>query len=223
MPLQRRNRIQGLAATGLVLCFLLPPHILADAITYQVNVDTSAINSTSGFLDFDFAPAGNNSQAAFVTIGGFSTDGSLVGAPQASGGVSGNLPGTLIINNGTQFNDYFQGFTYGNSLAFLLSFGGPALTSPDGTSGSGSTFAFAMFDSTGVNPLLTTDPNGNTFAVNVNLDGTTTPTNFAVNGLDGAPVASIQQVVPEPSGFVVAALVLACLYGGRRWQRRDKS
>src|ERR1700693_1308573 len=98
-----------LGTAGLVLCFLLPPHILADAITYQISVDISSINSSSGFLDFDFAP-GNDSQAAFVTISDFSTDGSLVGAPQVNGGVSGTLPGALTINNSTQFNDYFQGF-----------------------------------------------------------------------------------------------------------------
>ena len=86
-----------LGTAGLVLCFLLPPHILADAITYQISVDISSINSSSGFLDFDFAP-GNDSQAAFVTISDFSTDGSLVGAPQVNGGVSGTLPGALTIN-----------------------------------------------------------------------------------------------------------------------------
>jgi hypothetical protein len=198
-----------LAIFGLVVCFLLSPRILADVVTYQVSVDTSAINGSSGFLDFDFAP-GNNSQAAFVTISGFSPGGSLTGAPQVNGSVSGTLPGTLTIDNNTQFNDYFQGFTYGNSLAFLLSFDGPALTSPNGTSSSGSTFAFAMFDSTGTNPLLTNDPNGNTFTVDVNLNGTVTPTNFAVNGPNGTPVASLQGV-PEPSGILTASLFLACL------------
>jgi hypothetical protein len=211
MPL--RNT-QALAGTGLILCLLLPTHILADAVTYQVTVDTSAIHGSPGFLDFDFAQ-GNNSQAAFVTIGTFSTDGSLLGTPQVSGDVSGTLPGALAIDNSAQFNDYFQGFNYGDSLAFLLSFGGPAITSPNGTSSSGSTFAFAMFDSTGANPLLTTDPNGNTFTVDVNLDGSTTPTNFALNGLDGAPLATIQQVVPEPSAFPMAAFVLACVAGRR--------
>jgi hypothetical protein len=203
-----------LAIIGLAFAFLLPSRVPADPVTYEVSVDTSAIHGSSGFLDFDFAPGGN-SQAAFVTISGFSPGGSLTGASQVNGGISGTLATTLTIDNSTQLNDYFQAFTYGNSLAFLLSFGGPALTAPDGTSSSGSTFAFAMFDSTGVNPLLTNDPNGNTFKVDVNLNGSTTLTNFSVSGLNGAPVASIQQVVPEPSGFPTAAILLACLVGRR--------
>ncbi|HMJ63463.1 MAG TPA: NF038129 family PEP-CTERM protein, partial [Bryobacteraceae bacterium] len=146
------------------LSLLAAASALAAPMSYLVTVNTSAINGTSGFLDFDFAP-GNQSQSAFVTIGNFSPGASLVGAPQISGGVSGSLPGNLTLANSTQFNDYFQKVTYGPSLSFLLSFAGPALSAPDGSSTSGSTFAFAMFDQTGTNPLLTSDPNGNAFIV----------------------------------------------------------
>jgi|SRR5947209_345809 len=72
-----------------------------------------------------------------------------------------------------------------------LSLFGPALDSPDGVSTSGSTFAFSLFsDPLGTVPVLTSDTvNGFGYVVDVNLDGTTTVTNF----LRGSSVA------PEPA------------------------
>ena len=51
----------------------------------------------------------------------------------------------VTFGNGTAFNDFFEGFTYGSKLSFHASLFGPALSSPDGTATSGSTFAFSMF------------------------------------------------------------------------------
>jgi len=84
--------------------------------------------------------------------------------------------------NGTAFNDYFDGFTLGSTMSCQVSLYGPALSSPDGVSTSGSsTFAFSMFsDAAGTIPALTTDTtDGFAFTVDVNLDGTTTATNFS--------------------------------------------
>jgi hypothetical protein len=88
-------------------------------------------------------------------------------------------PATLTFDNGTVFNDYFQGFTFGSTISFKVNLFGPALSSPDGVSTSGSTFAFSMFsDAAGTVPALTTDTtNGFAFKADVNLDGTTTVTN----------------------------------------------
>jgi hypothetical protein len=63
----------------LLICLLAAGAARADII-YQVTVDTTPIQNTSGFLDFDFAP-GNNSQAAFIQVSGFSPGGALTGAP----------------------------------------------------------------------------------------------------------------------------------------------
>jgi hypothetical protein len=196
---------------------------VASPITYHVSVNTSAINGTMGFLDFDLAP-GNNSQSASVTIGNFSGTGSLSGAPQVNGAVSGTLPGSLLIGNSTQFNDYFQGFTFGASIMFQLAFSGPALSSPNGTSTSGSTFAFGMFDATGNNPLLTTDPNGNTFIVAVNLDGTTCVTTFppATGGIPVATVAAGTSTAPEPSTLLLTVLALTGTLILKSWQHSRK-
>src|SRR5271157_5217825 len=145
----------------------------AGPITYGVTVDTSSILGTAGSLDFNFNPGPLVTQAASLQILSFSSDGSLAGGPSLTGDVSGALPGTVSFDNGTGFNDYFEGFTYGSTLSFQVSLFGPALSAPDGTSTSGSTFAFSMFsDAAGTMPVLTSDTvNWFAFTVDVNLDG----------------------------------------------------
>ena len=207
-PTKRFSLLHCSAVVGAWLLSGLVPSSAA-TITYSINVDTSSIKGSTGFLDWSFAP-GNDSQSAVVTISSFSTAASLNGAPMASGGVSGILPGNLTFDNSTQFNDYFQAFTYTGTIAFSLAFSGPALTVPDGTSSSGSTFGFAMFDASGSNPLLTSDPNGNAFTIDVNLDGSTRVTVFASDALGGDPVASVQ-AAPEPSTLLLLLVPLVGL------------
>jgi len=151
---------------------------LAHADLYDVTVDTSAITGTVGSLDFNFNPGPLLSQDASAQILNFTTDGTLAGSPVLTGDVSGALPSTLTFDNGTGFNDYFDGFTFGSTLSFQLSPYGPAVSSPDGFSTSGSAFGFSMFsDPGGTVPVLTTDTtDGFAFTTSINLDGTTTVT-----------------------------------------------
>src|SRR6202035_5105446 len=140
-------------------------------------------------------------QSASLQILNFTSDGTLAGnCPCIMGDVSGQLPATLTFDNGTAFNDYFDGFTFGSTLSFDVSLYGPALSAPDGVSTSGSTFAFSMFsDAAGTTPVLTSDKtDGFAVRTDVNLDGTTTVTNFS-------PETSIGTVsaVPEPSNVVL--------------------
>lgn len=225
MRVTTKNQVLRLLAPAVLVAVFCTANAFSAPITYLVTVNTSAISGSLGFLDFDFAP-GPDSQDAFANISNFSPSGSLTGAPEVTGGASGTLPGTLTIDNSAQFNDYFRGFNYGGTITFLLSLGGPALTSPDGLSSSGNTFAFGMFDQSGNKPLLTTDPNGNTFIVNLNLDGTATPVMFSSTP-GGPPVATLN-AVPEPSSLMLVALCLmstatAYLYMcGRRYVRNAR-
>lgn len=176
----------------------------ASPITYDVTVNTSSITGTVGSLDFNFNPGPLVTQAASLQILGFSSNGTLAGGQSIIGDVSGGLPATLTFDNGTAFNDYFKGFTFGSTLSFKVSLYGSALTAPDGVSTSGSTFAFSMFsDASGTNPVLTTDTtNGFGFTVDVNLDGSTNVTNFSTQ-------TTVQSASPEPSTlFSVAAGLL---------------
>lgn len=168
-----------------------------------VTVDTSSQDGVVGSFDFNFGPGGLVTQQASLDVLNFSSDGALGGAPATMGDVIGSLPGTLTFDNGTQNNDYFQGFTFGNTVTFMVSLYGPALTAPDGTSTSGSSFSFSMFsDSAGTIPILTNDLiDGYAILVNVNLDGSVSVDNSSPYITVSDPAA-----VPEPPGMWFVAL-----------------
>ena len=189
----------------------------ASADTYDVTINTSSITGTTGTLDFNFNPGPLATQAASLQILTFSSDGSLAGSPILTGDVGGTLPSTLTFDNGTGFNDYFEGFKFGSILSFDVTLYGPALNSPDGMSTSGSTFAFSMFsDPAGTIPVLTTNTaDGFAFKVDVNLDGTTTLTNFSPQTGVGTPT------VPEPGSLVLVGTIIALAVLHRR--RRVRS
>ncbi|MCC6367247.1 MAG: NF038129 family PEP-CTERM protein [Bryobacterales bacterium] len=171
---------------------------------YQVTVNTIGAPA-SGWLDFQFNQGLTGSQSAFVTIGAFAPGGNLTGSPVTSGPVSGTLPSTVTINNSTAFNDYFQAFNFGPQITFLVTLDGPALQTPDGTSTSKSSFAFSMFASDQVTPLLTSDPGGSAVTIDVNLNGTTTVTNFST--------ATSVSAIPEPASLALAGAGLLLLFG----------
>jgi hypothetical protein len=193
-------------AAVLVASFLSLASIASAApITYNVAIDTSSISGTAGALDFNFNPGPLVTQAASLQILNFTSDGTLAGSPVLTGDVAGALPATVTFDNGTPFNDYFEGFTFASALSFDVSLFGPALSAPDGTSTSGSTFAFSMFsDPAGTIPVLTSDKtNGFALTVSVNLDGSTTLTSFVSTGPS----------VPEPDSLALVATGLTITLG----------
>jgi hypothetical protein len=174
----------------------------ADAVDYQVIINTTSVSGTPGSLDFQFNPGSFLSQSASVQVLAFTTDGTLVPPAMPTGDVTGTLPSTLAFDNGTAFNDYFEAFTFGNFLRFDVSLFGPALSSPDGTATSGSNFAFSMFsDAAGTVPALTADPDGFAFTVDVNLAGATAVTNHSAETI----------VSPEPGSVVLLTTVAGLL------------
>jgi hypothetical protein len=194
----------GLATTG----------ALADsALLLPVTINTSSITGTNGSLDFQFNPGPLTSQFATLEIENFTTDGTLDGAPQLTGDVSGGpLAATMLLDNGTVYNDYFQDFTYGNQLSFDLLFSGPAVSVPDGISTSGSTFAFSMFsDPLGITPVLTSDTtDGWAVTTSVNLDGSLAPSNDSSQAALGSVTP-----VPEPSPILLLIPAMMLLFGLR--------
>jgi hypothetical protein len=195
----------------------------ASPIVYNVTVDTSSITGTEGALDFNFNPGPLVTQSASLQILDFTSDGMLAGAcPCAMGDVTGQLPGTLTFDNGVFFNDYFDDFTFGTTISFEVSLYGAALSSPDGVSTSGSAFAFSMFSDQGLTPALTADTNdGFAFTAQVNLDGTTTVTNFS------SQTAVTQQgggsSVPEPASLALSAVALIWVGALRSFEGHRKS
>ena len=183
---------------------------------YQVTVNTVApVATTTGFLDFQFNPGMASSQMATAVLSNFS-GGTINGAPSIAGNVSGTLPTTVTMINSTGLQELFQSFTFGNSFTFLLSLSGPALDTPNGTSTAGSTFGLGLYDAA-QNPILTNQGATTGFAgqVQINLNGSTTPTGFP-NGRGPTVVSFVQVVVPEPGAMGLVGLGLAALMMMRR-------
>ena len=204
------NRV--LPAALLLSCFA---GAAAGDVIYDFNIDTSAIDGTAGALDFKFNPGLLVTEGATLEIFNFS-GGTLDGSPVTTGDVTGLLPPTVTFDNGMATNDYFQGFTFGPTFTFAIRLSGPALTSPNGTSTSGSAFDFSMFsDAAGTMPVLTSDAtNGFAATVDVNLDGTTTLTNFSAE-----TIVAEHNEAPEPNSFVLAGFMMALSMVLRKFRR----
>ena len=208
-------KISNCSGWALVGAYLFASSAQA-GVQYQVTVNTTSINATTGFLDFQFNPGNVTSQSATAVLSNFS--GGVAGAVNSvSGNVTGSLPGTVTLVNSTPFQELFQTFTFGNSFSFLLDLSGAAITAPNGTSTAGSTFGLGLYDS-GQNPILTSQGAGTGFAgqVQINLNGTTTPTGFLQS--TGAPsvVSFVRVVVPEPGAMGLVGLGLITLLVTRR-------
>ena len=172
--------------------------VQAGMITYDVTAQTASLTGSSGYIDFQFNPQGSTSLLATASVTSFVTDGTL-GAPLAPlGDVSGTLPGTVTLDNGTPTNEYTQGFTYERTISFDVTLSGSAV---GGSAPTGSSFLFTLYDSTGT--PFSTGPGGAIVTIDINPDGTTTSTAYPPVS-PGGPTATVvtPSVVPEPATLV---------------------
>lgn len=196
------------------------------AAMYLVTVDTTAITpGTPGNIDLQLNPGFGSFQAATATITGFTTLGGLLSGPPVitPASVSGALPGVVTIANSTAFNDYYQPFTFGSSFQFILALDGPAITSPNGTATSGSSFGLSLYDQTGSFPLLTTDPNGFAGIAEILLDGRVSTTTFPASAFGPSAVTFASIAIPEPATFGSLLTSLLVLGVSVAWRGRRKS
>jgi hypothetical protein len=203
-----------------LLALAVLPVVSAGPI-YQFTVDTTSIGTADGYLAFNFSP-GNAFGVldAWVRILSFSPSGSLAEPGTVTGDVTSPsappqiVPGPLTIRNTEINNDYFVSFHFdATPIVFLLAFGGPGVDSPAGAT-SGSTFGFGLFDASGL-PLATNREDGYAAIIDVNPDGTTTPTVFP-GGVDGEPPVTSLAEIPEPATGLLLAGALAVLLRFRR-------
>ena len=153
------------------------------------------------FLLLDGDGAINNT----VTLSGFMTNGTLgVGSP--TGGVSGDLGGTLTLADQDFFNEWLQDFAVGASLKFTLDF-----TTEFGVGPAPDSFGLALLGANML-PLVTTDLPGDEL-LHVDL-----------GGFGAGVVQQAQRIEPTPIPMPPAALlVLAAGLPLAFWARHGRS
>jgi len=129
--------------------------------SYNFTVDTTSMLGQTGYLELQFNP-GINPGSANAVIANYVSDATLAGTPALTGNVTGALPGTVSINNTTQWNDYFQQVTFGSNVQFALTLSG----SPNNS------FYLSFYSADGITPVLTNDTtNGFAATIDLNANG----------------------------------------------------
>lgn len=194
---------------ALLLCLLCIPAV--HAATYQVTVDTSSLEGTNGYVDFQLNPADISAPGAIAEVSNLQGSMVLFSNPDIFGDISGALPGTLTLSNGTAFNDYFQAVQFGHSFSFTLDIGGEFLTQP---SLLGSSFALSLYAVDGVNPLLSSDVSGAVAIFELANQSVAFQTFADSNGTHAAQVSTVP--VPAAGWLLLSGLLGMCGFARRR-------
>ena len=196
-----------------ILTFLLTAGAcFGTSFSYNVLI-TTGLPVTLGSVELQYNPGPTITKLSTVTITQF-TPLTGLGAASNAGDVTGTLQTTLTIKNTTGFNDYFNTYTIPSQARFTITFSGPGVDTPGGTSGS--TFAFWLYsDAAGTMPLITpsgANPLGLLFQIDLNTAGAISNTNFSAGGT----TALITAAAPEPATLALLPLGFGALALMRR-------
>ncbi|GAB3257923.1 NF038129 family PEP-CTERM protein [Chitinimonas naiadis] len=186
------------------------------SVVYNVKVNTSSLAGTQGYLDLGLIGLADSplAQAAITGLSG----GTALGNDTLDGD-SSVIAGGWALGNTTGFNAILSAWEFGQELAFQLVFSGD--WEGNGV-GSGTTFAFKLWDSAIGNTLLSDDAQGDLFRIDLWPGALVDISTF---GTDGTPAATIQQVtaVPEPTSIalLLAGLLAISLLRAARQRKQD--
>lgn len=200
----------------LLVCLLLMCRsALANSV--DISIGTAPLSGVAGTLAFDFID-GDGIVDNTISIENFASDATL-SSGIVTGSVSGSLPGTVTLSDGSFFNELLVPATFGSSISFTIDYTNVGGTPPDA-------FTFFLLDDTAIDSLVTTNLSGNALleidmngnsAGSVNLASNISPT-VTVSTNSGLPPPP----VPEPSSFLLAASGISTIIGirkNRRWTR----
>ena len=205
-----------LAAIVLASSLLSASGARADA-TFDVSLDTSSISGTDAQLVFELIDGDGVTDNA-VSLSNFNLGGGTVAAPAdylGSTGVSGDLSGTVAMDDSAGEALFTQLVDFGSSLTFQM-------TTSNAFSGIGQPDAFSMlvcaadfsacYSDNVTGALLELDLSGNALG----------PASFTLNGASAqglpAPVVTLASV-PEPGSLLLLATGLLAVASGRKSRR----
>ena len=85
-------------AVALSLLGIFGPGLAHADLVFNISVDTSSLNTQSGFLDLQFNPGDSSAEAATASVNRFQTVGGILSQPATlTGDAAGSLPGTLTL------------------------------------------------------------------------------------------------------------------------------
>ena len=166
---------------------------IAAAAPITITVDTSVLSGISAQLAFDLIDGGQPANS--VSISEFLTDGAL-GSALSTGGVVGDIPGTVTLSDNSFFNEYLKNITLGNSLTFTFSATG---NGPLGDSFPDGFGIFLLDPDTGLSLVATDDPTGSNALALLNIDGRTLG-NFEIFS---SSVTAHVNPAPEPRSLLL--------------------
>jgi hypothetical protein len=202
------------ATASIVISLLLAEP--AQAVPYQVLIDTMGLSGTQAQLALDVLDGGPPANA--IAISSFSTDGTL-GNTSSLGDVTGTLPGPVTLGDGSFFNEHLADLTLGTSLAFIFT---PTGSAPDAASLPDAFTVFLLDPLSGLPLFATTDPTGANALFQYDIDGTTLGSLRVFEASKQEITLSIEQArqsVPEPATWTL--LLLAALAAAPRWRRHS--
>ncbi len=202
-----RSLLPWLRRLGLTILIAAQPVFAAEP-DYFVVVDTSTLNGSIGYLDFQLNPGVATAAAvtAQIEFGGLFTT-VLQGGPIIEGDVVLGSPPPLSFTmiNSTAFNDLLQPVQFGHRFDFRLRFSGDFLTA---SGGDATAFALTLLGPDQTTTLLTTDPNGTIATFDLAPGG-----NIAISTFSASPVLpSVVSISPVPEAseymMMLAGLLL---------------
>jgi hypothetical protein len=187
---------RSLAAVAAAVCALSFGSTAEGAASYSVLIDTSAFAGMRAQLALDFIDGGPPSNT--VSISGFATDGTL-GSQSAVGGVSGTLPGAVLLADTAFFNEILIDITPASLVSFVFT---PSANGPDFGSLPDAFSVFLLDPDSGLSLIATLDPTGADSLLQFDIDGSLGGTSAVFSDRVTVSVTPFF-VVSEPSSLAL--------------------